>query len=95
VAIRLLYLIMFGVFGWLSLLGRSERSKEAEILVLPHGVAVLRRQVARGRGCRGRTGRCSQRWRACCPGNCPELGWSRRRRCWGGIGGHDGQSSAV
>jgi hypothetical protein len=42
---------------------------------------------SRGRGCRGRTGRCSQRWRACCRGICAELGWSRRRRCWGGIGG--------
>jgi putative transposase len=38
-AFRLLYLIMIRVFGWLLLLGRSEASKHAEIM-------VLRRQVA-------------------------------------------------
>src|SRR6266568_6158745 len=42
-----MYLVMVQVFGWLVLLGRSQASKDAEILVLRHEVMVLRRQVAR------------------------------------------------
>ena len=45
--IRVLYLLMVRVFGWLALLARSGTSKEVEILILRHEVAVLRRQVAR------------------------------------------------
>jgi transposase len=49
VAVRLLYLIFRQVLAWLGLLARSTQSKNAEILVLRHEVAVLRRQVSRPR----------------------------------------------
>jgi hypothetical protein len=47
--IRLVYLFMVWVFGWLALLVRSDAAKDVEILVLRHEIAVLRRQVARPR----------------------------------------------
>jgi hypothetical protein len=46
-------LILTRVFGWLALLARSDRAKDAEILIL--------------RGCRGRIVRCWPRWPGYCP----------------------------
>jgi hypothetical protein len=46
-ALRLLYLIFVRILGRLALLARSDASKEGEILVLRHQLAVLRRQVVR------------------------------------------------
>ena len=38
---------MIRAFGWLLLLARTQESKDAEIMVPRHEVAVLRSQVAR------------------------------------------------
>jgi putative transposase len=44
-SLRFAYLAVIRVFGWLALLARSDRAKDAEILLLRHQVAVLQRQV--------------------------------------------------
>jgi len=45
VSLRLAYLAVLRLFGWLALLARTDRAKDAEILLLRHQVAVLQRQV--------------------------------------------------
>ena len=40
---RLIYLIFTGLLAWLGLMARTSASKDAELLVLRHEVAVLRR----------------------------------------------------
>jgi putative transposase len=46
---RPLIVLAIGRFGWLALLARSDTSKDVEILILRHEVAVLRRRVTRHR----------------------------------------------
>jgi hypothetical protein len=45
VSLRFAYLTVLRVSGWLALLARSDRARDAEILILRHQVAVLQRQV--------------------------------------------------
>jgi putative transposase len=44
-----LYLVLRAAVDWLGLHTRSGASRDAEILILRHQLAVLRRQVARSR----------------------------------------------
>jgi hypothetical protein len=57
---RFLYLIFDGLLGWLMLLGRASLSKDVELLVLRHEVAVLVESI-RGLGWTGPTRPCSPR----------------------------------
>ena len=70
--LRLLYLVFLRLLNLLVLLGRSSVSKDIELLVLRHEVAVLRR-AHRSRAWTGRTERSSPPSSAGC------------RRCCGGI----------
>jgi len=49
VSLRLLYMIFVRLCGWLVLLGRASASKDIELLVRRHEVAVLRRTKPRPR----------------------------------------------
>jgi hypothetical protein len=54
-------------FAWLALLARSDASKDVEILVLRHEIAVLRRQVAAPKPDWADRG-VPLRWDGCCRG---------------------------
>ena len=49
VSLRLLYLIFSQPLGWLMLLGRASSSKDVELLILRHEVAILRKTNPRPR----------------------------------------------
>ena len=44
-SLRVAYLAVLRVFGWLALLAHSDRAKDAEILILRHQLAVLQRHA--------------------------------------------------
>ena len=48
-ALRLAYLILTRVLSWLALLARTDATKDVEILLVRHEVAVLRRHNPRPR----------------------------------------------
>jgi putative transposase len=92
VSLRLLYLIFRQVLGLMLLIGRTSATKDIELLVLRHEVAILHRANPRPRWI-GRTGRSSPRSSGGCPEHCvchrlvtPDtvLRWHRRlvRRRW-------------
>ena len=62
-AFQFAYLMLARVLSWLVLLARSDVSKDIEILVLRHEVAVLRRLHSRPTGS---IGHCSAHCRGSC-----------------------------
>jgi hypothetical protein len=43
-SLRFTYLTVLRMFGWLALFARSDRAKNAQILILRHQIAVLQRR---------------------------------------------------
>jgi len=74
---------MIRVFGWLVVLGRSQASKDAEIMVLRHEVMCC---DARSLSLRrtGSAGRSWWHWPGCCQPHCAVVGSLRREPCWPG-----------
>ena len=86
VSIRLLYLIFNQLLSWLTQLPRAPSSKDIELLVLRHEVAVLRRTNPKPRldwADRALFAPSSDAYPRCCAG----IAWSPRPRSCGGTVG--------
>ena len=83
-ALRLLYLIFLRVLNLLLLLGRSSASKDIELLVLRHEVAVLRRTNPRPPWI-GPIARYSPRWPEGCRRCCGRIDSAHPARSCAGI----------
>jgi putative transposase len=84
VSLRLLYLIFSQPLSWLTLLPRAPSSKDIELFVLRHEVAVLRRTNPKPRLNWGRPSS-SPHSSDTCPQCCAGIAWSPRPRSCAGI----------
>jgi putative transposase len=85
VSLRLLYLIFRQVLGLVLLLGRTSATKDVELLVLRHEVAVLRRTNPRPRLDWADRAVFAALVRRLAPAHCGATAWSPPTRSWAGI----------
>jgi len=76
VSLRLLYLIFQHLLGLLLLLGRTSSTKDIELLVLRHELAVLRRTNPRPRLNWADRAPCSAHSTNTCLHHCAGIDWS-------------------
>ena len=84
VSLRLLYLIFQHMLGLLLRMARTSNTKDIELLVLRHEVAVLRR-TSPDPAWSGRTEPCSPRSSGACRERCVAIAWSPQAPSCAGI----------